>query len=163
MKLDHRVCTRSRDVGGEPHFLEDPSARVEDVRAAVDHLQSLDYVDADRVGALGICAGGAYAVTATMTDHRIKAVTTASALSIGDGYRQGWFGADPVTAAVPTPETAAQQRTAETQGAAADFSTVGAAVVVAGRGAGGGPRTSVDGALQGRFRQRRTAGRCAGR
>ncbi|MBN9736037.1 MULTISPECIES: alpha/beta hydrolase [unclassified Pseudonocardia] len=104
------------ESGGEPHFLEDPSARVEDVRAAVDHLQSLDHVDAERVGALGICAGGAYAVTATMTDHRIKAVTTVSALNIGDGYRQGWFGADPVTAAVPTLEAAAQQRTAEAQG-----------------------------------------------
>ncbi|TCK25771.1 alpha/beta hydrolase [Pseudonocardia endophytica] len=105
------------ESGGEPHFLEDPSARVEDIRAAVDHLQSLSYVDAERIGALGICAGGAYAVNATMTDHRIKAVTTVSALNIGAGYRQGWYGSDPDSAAVATLEAAAKQRTAEAQGA----------------------------------------------
>ncbi|MFP5021924.1 alpha/beta hydrolase [Pseudonocardia phyllosphaerae] len=109
------------ESGGEPHHLEDPSARVEDVRAAVDHLQSLDLVDPERIGVIGICAGGAYAVNAAMTDHRIKAVTTVSALNIGDGYRQGWFGADPVSAAVPTLDAAAQQRTAEARGAEQAF------------------------------------------
>jgi uncharacterized protein len=47
------------DSGGDPHHLEDPNARVEDIRAAVDYLQSLDYVDAERIGVWGICAGGA--------------------------------------------------------------------------------------------------------
>ncbi|MFE0156177.1 alpha/beta hydrolase [Nonomuraea sp. NPDC059007] len=105
------------ESGGEPHFLEDPAARVEDVRAAVDYLQSLAYVDAERIGVLGICAGGAYAVNATMTDHRIKAVTTVSALNIGPAYRNGWYGADPDSAAVATLQAAARQRTAEAQGA----------------------------------------------
>jgi uncharacterized protein len=109
------------ESGGEPHFLEDPAARVEDVRAAVDYLQSLDYVDAERIGVLGICAGGAYGVNATMTDHRIKAVTSVSALNIGPGYRKGWYGAEPDSAAVPTLESAARQRTAEAKGAAAAY------------------------------------------
>ncbi|WP_202035833.1 alpha/beta hydrolase [Streptomyces mexicanus] len=105
------------DSGGEPHFLEDPYARVEDVRAAVDHLQSLDYVDAERIGVLGVCAGGGYAVNAAMTDYRIKALTTVSAVNIGSGYRKGWYGADPDAAAVPTLQAAARQRTAEAEGA----------------------------------------------
>ncbi|GAB3150375.1 alpha/beta hydrolase [Amycolatopsis stemonae] len=109
------------DSGGEPHFLEDPAARVEDVRAAVDHLQTLDYVDAERIGVLGICAGSGYAVSATMTDHRIKALTTVSAVNIGSAYRKGWFGTDPDSAAVPTLDAAAQQRTAEAQGAEAAY------------------------------------------
>ncbi|MGW5480872.1 alpha/beta hydrolase [Streptomyces sp. NPDC004008] len=89
------------DSGGKPQHLEDPAARVEDVRAAVDYLQSLDYVDAERVGALGVCAGGGYAVNAAMTDYRIKALTTVSALNIGTSFRRGWYGTDSDAAAVP--------------------------------------------------------------
>ncbi|MGY4744936.1 alpha/beta hydrolase [Streptomyces sp. ATMOS53] len=105
------------DSGGEPHHLEDPYARVDDVRAAVDYLQSLDYVDTERIGALGICAGGGYTVNAAMTDYRIKAVTTVSAVNIGTSFRRGWYGTDSHAAAVPTLEAVAQQRTAEVLGA----------------------------------------------
>ncbi|MEV0057223.1 alpha/beta hydrolase [Saccharopolyspora shandongensis] len=105
------------DSGGEPRHLEDPAARVDDVRAAVDHLQSLDYVDAERIGAAGICAGGGYAINAAMTDHRIKAITMVSGLNIGTSFRRNWFGTDPDSAAVPTLQALAQQRTAEAQGA----------------------------------------------
>lgn len=109
------------ESGGEPHFLEDPATRVEDARAAVDYLQSLPYVDAERIGALGICAGGGYAVTATFSDHRIKAVATVSAFNIGKGFRRNWYGLDPDSAALPTLAGAAQQRTAEATGAAEPF------------------------------------------
>ncbi|CAM3037063.1 alpha/beta hydrolase [Skermania piniformis] len=105
------------ESGGEPHFLEDPAARVEDVHAAVDYLQSLDYVDAERIGVLGICAGGGYGVNATMTDSRIKAIATASALNIGSAWRKGWFGAELDSAAVAVRDAASQQRTAEAGGA----------------------------------------------
>ncbi|MFB8041945.1 alpha/beta hydrolase [Streptomyces hydrogenans] len=101
------------DSGGEPHHLEDPYARVDDVRAAVDHLQTLDFVDPERIGALGICAGGGYAVNAAMTDYRIKALTTVSAVNIGTNFRRGWYGTDSDAAAVPTLKAVAQQRTAE--------------------------------------------------
>ncbi|MET8605244.1 alpha/beta hydrolase [Streptomyces rubiginosohelvolus] len=101
------------DSGGEPHHLEDPYARVDDVRAAVDHLQTLDFVDPERIGALGICAGGGYSVNAAMTDYRIKALTTVSAVNIGTSFRRGWYGTDADAAAVPTLQALAQQRTAE--------------------------------------------------
>ncbi|MPY35724.1 alpha/beta hydrolase [Streptomyces adustus] len=106
------------DSGGEPHHLEDPYARVDDVRAAVDYLQTLDYVDPEGIGALGICAGGGYSVNAAMTDYRIKALTTVSAVNIGTSFRRGWYGTDSDAAAVPTLKAVAQQRTAEaSQGA----------------------------------------------
>ncbi|MFA6083782.1 alpha/beta hydrolase [Mucilaginibacter sp.] len=61
------------ESGGEPRYKEDPIARVEDIRGAIDHLTTLPYVDENRIGVLGICAGGGYAVSAAMTERRIKA------------------------------------------------------------------------------------------
>lgn len=73
--------------GGEPHFLEDPYERVSDVYAVISYLQGLDSVDADKIGVVGICAGGGYAIAATKGDHRIKAVATLSMVNIGDSAR----------------------------------------------------------------------------
>ena len=75
--------------GGEPRDLEDPAARVEDIRCAVDFLTTLKNVDEERIGILGICAGGGYTVNAAMTEHRIKAVGTVVAVNIGRAFRQG--------------------------------------------------------------------------
>ncbi|MGW1781865.1 alpha/beta hydrolase [Streptomyces sp. NPDC002143] len=103
--------------GGTPRHLEDPASRVEDVRAAVDHLSTLGFVDADRIGVLGICAGAGYAVNATMTDRRVKAVGTISPIDIGAAYRLGWDGSEPVANQLATLDAVAQQRAAETRGA----------------------------------------------
>lgn len=103
--------------GGEPRLLEDPTDRVEDVRSAVDYFTTLPFVDHKRIAALGICAGGAYAINATMTDHRIKAVAGISAFNFGDGFRKGWTGSATVEEQLAILEAVGQRRTAEANGA----------------------------------------------
>ena len=76
------------ESGGEPRFLEIPEYRVDDIHGAIDFLVSLDSVDENRIGALGMCAGGGYTVNATMSDRRIKAVGTVVGVNLGRIYRE---------------------------------------------------------------------------
>lgn len=73
--------------GGEPRNLEDPYRRGEDISYAIDALSQVAGVDPQRIGALGICAGGGYAVHTARTDHRIKALGTVVASDIGAAFR----------------------------------------------------------------------------
>jgi len=99
------------ESGGEPRLLEDPAARVEDVRSAVDYLTTLPFVDRERIAVLGICAGSGYAINATMTDHRVKAVATVSAVNMGDSTRNGWRNTETVEKQVAALQNAGERRT----------------------------------------------------
>lgn len=100
--------------GGEPRFIEDPATRVEDFRCAADYLTTLNYVDENRIGVLGICGGGGYAVNAAMTERRFKAVVTIVGANYGRVIREGDQSPD---AAIKTLEAIAAQRTLEARGA----------------------------------------------
>lgn len=76
------------ESGDEPRDLEDPAARVEDIRCALDYLMTLPFVGEGRVGLLGICAGGGYAVSAALTDFRFKALGTVVANDVGQAFRR---------------------------------------------------------------------------
>ncbi len=102
---------------GSPHNLEDPSSRVEDVRAAVDYFNTLNFVDDERIGALGICAGGGYTIKATQTEKRIKAVVGISAADIGQNFRKGWNGDQNEEDINAVLDQVAEQRKSEAQGA----------------------------------------------
>ncbi|SFD93888.1 hypothetical protein SAMN05216577_1488 [Pseudomonas citronellolis] len=109
------------ESGGEPRQLENPYARVEDISAAIDYLTTLPYVDPGRIGAMGICAGGGYTVTAALGDRRIKAVGAVSAANYGAILRNGWEGRDDLGGAFAMLESAAKARTDEANGAATGY------------------------------------------
>jgi fermentation-respiration switch protein FrsA (DUF1100 family) len=102
---------------GEPRQLEDPYIRTEDVSAVVDYLTTLPSVDPDRIGGMGICAGGGYTANAAINDRRIKAVGTVSAVNIGSMFRTGWGNSIKSADAIPALENGSKARSAEAGGA----------------------------------------------
>lgn len=106
------------ESGGEPRQLENPHIRTEDVSAVVDYLTTLAYVDNERIGAMGICAGAGYSANAALQDHRIKALGTVSAVNIGQMFRNGWENTVKDADALPYIEAGSNARTADAAGAA---------------------------------------------
>ncbi|HEU4954469.1 MAG TPA: alpha/beta hydrolase [Gemmatimonadales bacterium] len=70
LAFDHRGFGES---GGRRHH-EDSQGKLADLRAAVGVLAGRPEVDAGRIGLVGICLGGGYAVRAAATDPRVRAV-----------------------------------------------------------------------------------------
>ncbi|WP_412073042.1 alpha/beta hydrolase [Tritonibacter mobilis] len=100
------------ESGGMPRWVESPSQRVEDVSHVIDYAVTLPYVDAERIGVIGVCGGGGYALNAALTEKRIKAVVGITPVNLGRLFREGFSGFDPVG----TLTAMAAQRTAEARG-----------------------------------------------
>lgn len=101
---------------GEPRQLENPYVSTEDVSAVVDHLTTLPYVDAGRIGAMGICAGAGYTANAAINDRRLKAIGTVSAVNIGQMFRNGWENNVEDADAMPYIQAGSDARTADAAG-----------------------------------------------
>lgn len=106
---------------GLPRCLEDPASRVEDIRAAVDHLVSLPFVDEERIGAMGICAGGGYTMSAIQTEARIRAAAGISTWDVGDSARNGFPGVEVEDFMHGLLAEVARARTAEARGGMPSF------------------------------------------
>ncbi|WP_410922080.1 alpha/beta hydrolase [Pseudomonas aeruginosa] len=104
------------ESSGMPRQLENPYIRTEDISAVIDHLTTLTYVDANRIGAMGICAGAGYTANAAINDRRIRAVGTVSAVNIGQMFRNGWENTVKDAEALPYIEHGSQARTQDAQG-----------------------------------------------
>lgn len=63
---------------GEPRRLEDPMAKVADVRAALDYLGTRPDVDAARLAVVGICEGAPEMLRVAVDDPRVTAVAAVS-------------------------------------------------------------------------------------
>lgn len=78
------------ESSGEPRHVSSPDIFVEDFSAGVDFIGTRPFVDRNRIGAIGICGSGGFALTAAQTDKRIKAVATASMYDMSRVNHKGW-------------------------------------------------------------------------
>ncbi|MDO5532539.1 alpha/beta hydrolase [Sutterella sp.] len=83
------------ESGGNPRGQICPDLYVEGYSAAVDYLGTLPYVGRERIGVLGICASGAFALAAAKMDARIRSVATVSMYDMGEYFRTGVRGDRP--------------------------------------------------------------------
>ena len=77
------------ESGGEVRNTASPDIFTEDYSAAVDYVGLLNYVDRERIGAVGICGLSGMAITAAGTDTRIKAVATLSMYDMSRDMSRG--------------------------------------------------------------------------
>ena len=66
------------ESGGEPRNLASPEINTDDFSTAVDFLGTKSNIDRDKIGILGVCGWGGFALNAALADHRIKAVATST-------------------------------------------------------------------------------------
>ncbi|MFT4091567.1 MAG: alpha/beta hydrolase, partial [Asticcacaulis sp.] len=76
--------------GGLPRNIDTPAYRTEDIHGMADYISHYAGVDAERLGLLGICGGGGYAVNAAKSDKRFKALATLSLFNSGRVRRNGY-------------------------------------------------------------------------
>ena len=74
---------------GQPRNTVSPEIYAEDFSAAVDYLGSSSFIDREKIGALGICGSGSFAISAAKIDPRLKAVATVSMYDMGSANRNG--------------------------------------------------------------------------
>jgi fermentation-respiration switch protein FrsA (DUF1100 family) len=74
---------------GLPRSLVAPDIYADAFSAAVDYLGTRDFIDAARIGVLGICGSGGFAISAAKIDPRLKAIATVSMYDMGAVTRNG--------------------------------------------------------------------------
>ncbi|WP_281075583.1 alpha/beta hydrolase [Klebsiella quasivariicola] len=77
------------ESAGTPRGAVLPDVYAENFSAAVDFLGTRAFVDREKIGVIGICGSGGFAIAATKMDPRIKALATVSMYDMGEYFRTG--------------------------------------------------------------------------
>ncbi|KAH6664003.1 putative alpha/beta superfamily hydrolase [Plectosphaerella plurivora] len=111
---------------GEPRNGVSPDYYAEAFSAAVDYLGTVDGVDRNRIGGIGICGSGSFILSAAKIDSRLRAIATVSMYDMGGLHRNGLRLARSLEQRREAVASVATQRWAEVDGAptAYDVGTV---------------------------------------
>ncbi|WP_414911784.1 alpha/beta hydrolase [Pseudomonas sp. IT-P44] len=101
---------------GTPRQAVSPDIYAEDFSAAVDFLGTQPIVDRERIGVIGICGSGSFAISAAKIDPRLKAIATVSMYDMGAANRNGLKHGVTAEQRQQIIREAAQQRDIEFQG-----------------------------------------------
>ena len=71
--FDFRGWGKSGDLA-DGRFIEDPTAKTDDIRAAIEFVSTLPEVNAEQINGLGICASAGYMVDATSGNDLVNRV-----------------------------------------------------------------------------------------
>lgn len=108
---------------GQPRHTVAPDIYVDDFSAAVDFLSTQPFVNRERIGVLGICGSGSFAVSAARIDPRIKAIATVSMYDMGAANRDGLRKGVTLEQRKEILERAAEQRLAEFAGGKPEYTS----------------------------------------
>lgn len=104
------------ESAGTPRSAVAPDIYAEDFSAAVDFLGTQAFVDRQRIGVIGICGSGSFAISAAKIDPRLRAIATVSMYDMGAASRNGLKHAVPLEQRQQILGEAAEQRYVEFQG-----------------------------------------------
>jgi len=82
------------ESGGQPRYVNSPDINTDDFSSAVDYLSLKENVDPEKIGIIGICGWGGFALNCAAQDPRIKATV---AVTMYDMSRVTAFGYNDTT------------------------------------------------------------------
>ena len=79
------------ESAGEPRNTTSPDINTEDFSAAVDYLSTRDNIDPEKIGIIGICGWGGFALNDAAMDARVKATVTSTMYDMSRVIANGYF------------------------------------------------------------------------
>lgn len=79
------------ESAGELRNTTSPDINTEDFSAAVDYLSTRDNIDPEKIGILGICGWGGFALNDAAMDARVKATVTSTMYDMSRVIANGYF------------------------------------------------------------------------
>lgn len=108
---------------GQPRNAVAPELYAETFSAAVDYLGTGPFADREKIGAIGICGSGSFAISAAKIDPRLKAVATISMYDMGAANRNGLNHSLTLAQRKQIIADAAEQRYVEFQGGTTKYTS----------------------------------------
>ena len=105
------------ESGGEVRNVASPDINTDDFSAAIDYLTTLPEVDENKIGIIGICGWGGFALNAAAQDTRIKATVTSTMYDMTRVTARGYNDSMSAEDLYKMRQDLNNQRTKEAQGA----------------------------------------------